>query len=641
MFLNLTLRWKIVLMLVLLGGIGAAVGLSSVWTSLKSRMSIRELGEAAVEAERLSELHAEIEGIRSLLYIFSSPVVAPEIRDRAFSSFQKKKEELKGQELLGDLMKKLDVLEKHYLEIRSLGVSDPLDLKSDIARFKEELYRWLWSVEEAISSEAEFAGALKIEEFHFGKWYENKLPTIKNENIRKLAQRIYYRYKKLFFSASKINEIVNSDMEEISGPLNLLLESEIYPQGREILQLLSSVEKETLKVLAAYERFKKEIDNFGKLGHQIIAQIETIKEETLEKARNIRLETETLLSRNVKVLITIIVILTVIFFALVIFFPRFILRSVNELDMVVSGLAGGSGVSDLTRRLRIRSRDEIGIISEKFNRFLDQIHEIVKTISDESEKLHVVSGEIIESIKKISEISEKSREDGKYIKTLSDDTKQEVSSLVTAMEQMNAAINEISANTAKLKEVSMATTEEVFIVQKEIDQLTKSLDNIRKVGEFIGSLAEQTNLLALNATIEASRAGEAGKGFAVVANEVKELARQTANSVEEIYKTIEEIVDKAGRVKGAVEKTRLAAIEAADYSQSIAASIEEQTATVNEINQRIKELDWQAEKVNSMGARIEHSLDENFKFINSVTEIANKLKKFADSLQIIVRKFRV
>ncbi len=74
-----------------------------------------------------------------------------------------------------------------------------------------------------------------------------------------------------------------------------------------------------------------------------------------------------------------------------------------------------------------------------------------------------------------------------------------------------------------------------------IEALSKQTDDIRNIAEVIGKIASRTNLLALNATIEAARAGEAGKGFAVVANEVKELARQTAQSTEEIGRQIDAV----------------------------------------------------------------------------------------------------
>jgi methyl-accepting chemotaxis protein len=124
---------------------------------------------------------------------------------------------------------------------------------------------------------------------------------------------------------------------------------------------------------------------------------------------------------------------------------------------------------------------------------------------------------------------------------------------------------------------------------KTIGQLGDSSSEIGKVIKVITSIAQQTNLLALNATIEAARAGEAGKGFAVVANEVKELAKATANATEEISHKIEAIQGDTKSAVGAIAEVSSIIGQINDISNSIASAVEQQTATTNEIGRHVHE----------------------------------------------------
>jgi len=105
----------------------------------------------------------------------------------------------------------------------------------------------------------------------------------------------------------------------------------------------------------------------------------------------------------------------------------------------------------------------------------------------------------------------------------------------------------------------------------------------------ITSIAEQTNLLALNATIEAARAGEAGKGFAVVANEVKELAKQTAQATEEIGQKIGAIQTDTKDAVHAIAEITTIINQVNDISNTIASAVEEQTVTTTEIGRNVQE----------------------------------------------------
>lgn len=162
-----------------------------------------------------------------------------------------------------------------------------------------------------------------------------------------------------------------------------------------------------------------------------------------------------------------------------------------------------------------------------------------------------------------------------------------LSSIASAAKEMNTTISEISKNTNSTHNTSKDMSAKSNVISNTIIQLKDAAKEISQVVDTISNIASQTNLLALNATIEAATSGEAGKGFGVVATEVKELAKQAATASSEITLKIETIQNQ---VTLTVESIN-AISENIHYSEtmisSIAASIEEQSAVTNSINQSI------------------------------------------------------
>ena len=159
-----------------------------------------------------------------------------------------------------------------------------------------------------------------------------------------------------------------------------------------------------------------------------------------------------------------------------------------------------------------------------------------------------------------------------------------------SIEQMVETINEISQHVNQTVSLANATESEVMTTSDSVGKLEESSRVIEKVVELIRSLADQTNLLALNATIESARAGEAGKGFAVVANEVKELAKQTAEATESIDASVTEIrelishsVESTGHVTNSIRSVT-------ESMTSVAAAVEEQSATMRSLHDTASQL---------------------------------------------------
>ena len=176
------------------------------------------------------------------------------------------------------------------------------------------------------------------------------------------------------------------------------------------------------------------------------------------------------------------------------------------------------------------------------------------------------------------------------MKTIAANTEQmtgSVNTVATAIEEMSASLNEVSKNSGQAASVAGKAAKSAASTAETVNRLGKSAQEIGKVVDMIKGIAAQTNLLALNATIEAASAGEAGKGFAVVANEVKELAKQTASATEEIRAQVEDMQGNTQQAVKAIDEIVQVIGEINSISGNIAAAVEEQTATTNEISKNV------------------------------------------------------
>jgi methyl-accepting chemotaxis protein len=213
----------------------------------------------------------------------------------------------------------------------------------------------------------------------------------------------------------------------------------------------------------------------------------------------------------------------------------------------------------------------------------------IEQISSNSNTVASASEEVSVNLNTVGAAVEQVSSNMKVVATTSERMTMAVNSVATAIEEMSVSLNEVAKSSGQAANVASRAAMNAGNAAQIVEKLGKSAQEIGKVVDMIKGIAAQTNLLALNATIEAASAGEAGKGFAVVANEVKELAKQTASATEDIRAQVEGMQGNTAQVVKAIDEIVQIINQINDISGTIAAAVEEQTATTNEISKNVGE----------------------------------------------------
>lgn len=267
--------------------------------------------------------------------------------------------------------------------------------------------------------------------------------------------------------------------------------------------------------------------------------------------------------------------------------------------------------------------------------------ELVNGLKNSSTQLGENAEGLLNIANSLSASAEETSAQSNTASAASEEVNAGVQTVASNMEEMVAAIKEITKTTNEASSLSNDAMKMANSTDEIIGKLGESSADIGNVIKVISSIAQQTNLLALNATIEAARAGEAGKGFAVVANEVKELAKQTATATQDITKRIENIQSDSKLAVEAIAQIQEAIEKINGYAGNIAASVEEQAATTNEVTRIVTESAEGVKQINENISQVSEAAGNTGRDALKAQDAARVLGEIANELNLLVEKIEV
>ncbi|GAA3545196.1 methyl-accepting chemotaxis protein [Nocardioides daeguensis] len=294
---------------------------------------------------------------------------------------------------------------------------------------------------------------------------------------------------------------------------------------------------------------------------------------------------------------------------------------------------------DLTRELAIAGDDNVAAMAESVRALVSSLRSSMTRIGETASSVATASEELTAVSADMGCSADDASARMGSVSAAAAQVSGSVQTVASAAEEMTASISEIARSASRASTVAAEAVERARAATGTVEALGTSSAEIGQVIKVITSIAQQTNLLALNATIEAARAGEAGKGFAVVANEVRDLAAATAKATGEIGQLIEAIQRDSAGAAVALTEVGEVIVTINEIQTTIAAAVEEQTATTNEISRSVTEAASGTDGIASDAAVAAESATSTQLGAERTSDAARSLAELAAQLDGLVRQF--
>lgn len=414
--------------------------------------------------------------------------------------------------------------------------------------------------------------------------------------------------------------------------------------ANEVISLVAAGEIEQANAL----RSASLVDDF----QQVRSHYDALGEAVKNAADALAADMQSSSQSNQFLLLLVLVLVLIVSALSIMFGPRLVTDRLNTLIDVMRDISQGDG--DLRSRLNSSGKDELATLAKTFNRFMENLQDLIVVIQQDTENLKSAASDLNDASSTVKSASHKQNENLDQIATAVNELSHVVADTANnsqgAMEKVKVA-SEISTSSRQVVNDSVKSVSNLSAsisnANDVISSLAKESQNIIAVLDVIRGIAEQTNLLALNAAIEAARAGEQGRGFAVVADEVRTLASRTQQSTENINEMLSRLEHSVNDAVSAIERGASEVDSVVAVSEQLARAFDQVNEAVNDANETIYQIAAATEEQSQVVTDINTNVtnlntlgQQNLKSIENTGEIAGSVNGTVQQLGQKVSRFK-
>lgn len=464
------------------------------------------------------------------------------------------------------------------------------------------------------------------------------LNTTSNFQIQVLFQQLQQNLDLVSDLALFLDQIIDNatqDIERLKGTPFSQLPVEALRANQAIRELVWDYHSMALLTIEENELIRKNLAAISR----------RVDQESQDQSNIVFEDFRSVLRLMIGLIVGVSVLMTIIYWVI----AKTITKSLFGLERRIKDISEGDG--DLTKRLEVTSKDEVGRVSVHFNTFLDKLQGMIQSIQGtvkelkvSSEDLAVVSGRQLDTSNEMASQSRKVEEHAQNTSASIEEvtsgveevaaSAQGVSKIAQALSEQNEETYEkswqggelVNQVVARISAASKQTAHTAELVEK----MSNETENVKEILETIASISAQTNLLALNAAIEAARAGEAGRGFAVVADEIRKLAEESDHAAKKIANILGGVIQDTVEAGKATKETETIVAQINQEASKTQKQFQDILAMVDQTNGQVSSLSATSEEQSASAQEMASAMDSSAKSMLEISEEITKLNGSVD-----------